>query len=127
MHASPHTPLQCFVRCGMHVSRGTVTRGACDLALLGYCLFARANAVSARTQSFVTTAETAIDCQLAELGPAKKRMGCLKGTSQLAKFCFRLRSCWTLGHSKVQVYERYVDGRYGGLTLSKAVRSVPKQ
>ncbi len=61
MHASPHIPLQYFARCGMHVSRGTVTRGACDLTLLGYCLFARSNAVSARTQSFVTTAETAIE------------------------------------------------------------------
>ena len=95
--------------------RGDGHGGTCDL--IGYCLFARVNAGSARNQSFVTTAETAVEWACLPARSAERRRGWGVSREQVkAKFCFRLRSCCTLGDSKVQVYEQHVDGRYGGLT-----------
>ena len=75
MRASPHIPLQCFTRCGMHMSGETVTRGTCDLTFTGYCLFVLVNAGSARYQSFVTTAETAIEWACLPARSAQRRRG----------------------------------------------------
>ncbi len=75
MRASPHIPLQCFTRCGMHMSGETVTRGTCDLTSINYCLRARVNAGSARNQSCFTTAEPAIEWACVPARWAQRRRG----------------------------------------------------
>ncbi len=103
MPAYPHVPLQCFTRSGMHMSGEMVTRGACDLTGIGYCLFARVNVGSARNQTFVTTAETAIEWPCLPARPAQRRRGLVDSMEQVN---------WQSFVSDSEAVERWDIARY---------------